>query len=221
MHLKYIRLLFSSESHHYSDWDSPALRVDIQKGKRYGVYRTKMHPTKRAVIGLIGNALGIERGSSELDEIGRSISVKYRAVPPGTKLLNGNMEDRTEAVNWCRISKYVDFQKKSPKRSAGLVIEGGLDPEKETSGFRRNSGKIDKDGGSEVKEVEYLENACFIVYVGGEEDVLRKYHQALLNPKHALYFGKKCCVPNQDIVLKEFELVSPEDMSDVHDCNDV
>lgn len=221
MHLKYLRLLFSSELQHYSDWDSPVLKVDISQKRRYGVYKTKMHPTKRAVVGLVGNALGIERGSAELDRISESITVKYREVPPGTKLLKGNREDTTEAVTWCRISKYLNFQRKNPKRTARTVIMGKIDPNHEKQGFMRNNGKFDNSGMSEIKEVEYLENACFIVYIGADEETLRKYHQALLNPKHRLYFGKKCCVPNQDITLKEFELVDPEDMCNVYDCNDI
>ena len=53
------------------------------------------------------------------------------------------------------------------------------------------------------------------MFVGADEETLKKIYDAIQNPSYALYFGKRSCVPNKPIVT-EFKLV--EELNNVHDC---
>ena len=68
-----------------------------------------------------------------------------------------------------------------------------------------------------IKTVEYLQDYKFDVYVGTDDDTLKKVYDALCNPVYHQYFGKRSCVPSEPIV-EEFKLISEEELKDVHDC---
>ncbi|MBR1862019.1 MAG: hypothetical protein IJ796_09220 [Lachnospiraceae bacterium] len=69
-----------------------------------------------------------------------------------------------------------------------------------------------------VKLVEYLSGYHFDVYIGGDEELLRRIYDAFLCPVYIPYFGKKCCTTNEDMIPETFELLSEEEIGDVHDC---
>lgn len=68
-----------------------------------------------------------------------------------------------------------------------------------------------------IKTVEYLQDYKFDVYVGSDDETLKKVYDALCNPVYHQYFGKRSCVPAEPIV-EEFKLIPEEELKNVHDC---
>lgn len=145
-------------------------------------YKTEKTPTKSAVTGLIGAALGLPRKSEDLAKLYDSIIVKYEIVKKGSVL--------------------TDFQTvKPPKGERFCTVEG----------------KKRKEGDGIIKTIEYLQDAEFYVYIGGEEDLLMKISAALQNPVYEPFLGKKSCFPSYPI-LEDFTLYKQEDIKNVYDC---
>ena len=72
--------------------------------------------------------------------------------------------------------------------------------------------------GQLVKNIQYLQDSEFEVYVGSKNtDLLHNIFDAIRNPEYALYFGKRSCIPNKPIVT-EFKLFSEEELENVYDC---
>ncbi len=144
-------------------------------------YKTEKCPTKKAVTGMIGAAMGIERGSVELDKLRDSVDIKYRLLHKG--------------------SVFIDYQTVRPLHKGDKFVKVG--------------------GGTTVnaliKEIEYLQDYTFEVYVGGEEELLRYIYEAFLNPVYMPYLGKRSCVP-VGTMITDFETVSLEGMENVYDC---
>ena len=51
-------------------------------------FYTENHPTKSAVIGMVGAALGIPRNDSKLDFLYENLDVKYHCEKPGSKIID-------------------------------------------------------------------------------------------------------------------------------------
>lgn len=77
------------------------------------------------------------------------------------------------------------------------------------------SGKLSAD--AIIKTVEYLQDYKFDVYVGSDDETLKKVYDALCNPVYHQYFGKRSCVPAEPIVT-QFKLIPEEELKNVHDC---
>ena len=154
-----------------------------------GTFPTEDHPTKSAVVGMIASALGYERGAVASRELYDKLDVKYEIIKEG--------------------SIFTDFQTVKPLKSQDNYMN-----KHHTNKFTTVSGAlITKQG--ELKYVNYLQDAEFKVYIGADEQTLEEIYNAIRNPVYALYFGKRCCVPNKPIV-GNYELV--EDLDHVFDC---
>lgn len=81
--------------------------------------------------------------------------------------------------------------------------------------FTTVSGKKTTD--AIIKTVEYLQDYKFDVYVGSDDETLKRIYDALCNPAYHQYFGKRSCVPSEPIVT-EFKLIPEGDLKDVYDC---
>lgn len=154
-------------------------------------YNTSVAPTKSAVIGLISSAFGYERGSDKITKLMNSLIIKYTLTKPSTI--------------------FEDFQTIKPLKSQKNYMNKFYIKNQFTTvgGYRRN--------GQLIKNVQYLQDSEFIVYISGNEELLKNIYNALRNPKYALYFGKRCCIPNKPIVT-DFELFNEEDLENVYDC---
>lgn len=157
-----------------------------------GYYKTEKCPTRNALVGMIGCAMGIERKSPKLDDLKKNLDFKYRLLKEGII--------------------YTDYQ----------TIHGLIDPETdEQLGFHRVGGGIHNDGTGLIKRVEYLNDYKFEGYIGSEdesllEDIKKYFH----NPVWSPYLGKRVCIPSVPIVtdgkiLTEKEL---EEINNVYDC---
>lgn len=84
-----------------------------------------------------------------------------------------------------------------------------------SNAFTTVSGKKTTD--AIIKTVEYLQDYKFDVYVGADDDTLKKVYDALCNPVYHQYFGKRSCVPSEPIVT-DFNVVDLGVLENVYDC---
>ena len=187
--MKYLKLVFSAPKQYYAKQGYTPIE---------GWYLTEKHPTKNAVTGFLGAALGIERGDPALGELKNMITVKYTVCSPDLKTV-----DRDH-----HVTTYFDYHTVRPKAGQRFMTVGGTlmasDPNKNCI----------------VKHIEYIADIAFFVYIGAEdENFLRKLHAAIRDPHYPLYFGRKQCMPSRvrSIVPKEFSLLSEEEIGNVYD----
>lgn len=48
----------------------------------------------------------------------------------------------------------------------------------------------------------YLMNADFLVALEGDTSLLERIRDGFLDPVYSLYFGRKCCIPSRDILVR-------------------
>ena len=154
-------------------------------------YMTSIVPTKRAIVGLISCAKGYARNSDDISKLSNSIIVKYKSNTIPILL--------------------EDFQTIKPlkcqKNYMNKFYKGNKFPT--VSGNTRETQLI--------KNIQYLQNADFDVYIGAADELLEDIYNAIRNPVYALYLGKRSCIPNKPIV-EEFILIEEEELSDVYYC---
>ena len=81
-----------------------------------------------------------------------------------------------------------------------------------TNGVMLNAEGKPRGGGSTIiTPKQYLQDACFTVFVWGEETVLDACYNAMLHPKWTAYLGRKSCVPAVPLIPVWVEAVSPEE----------
>ena len=155
-------------------------------------YNTALHPTKTAIIGLIASALGYNRNDPRSAELANSVDIKYSIIKNPTIL--------------------TDFQTVRPLKSQSRYMNK----------FYKNTkfdtfSKLNDSDKSIIKRVQYLQDAEFDVYVGGNDELLNTIFKAIQNPVYTLFIGKRSCVPNKPIVT-DFNLIKEEDLTDVYNC---
>ena len=74
------------------------------------------------------------------------------------------------------------------------------------------------DDRCQVKNIEFVQDAAYDVYVGGDQETLLRIHRALAHPYWPVYIGRAQCVPTKVIVGPNPELISEEDLPDVQNC---
>lgn len=155
-------------------------------------YNSSIVPTKSAIIGLIASALGLPRHSEKLTNLYNTLITKYKVIH------NGQI--------------FNDFQTIKPLKSQKNYMN---------KFYTRNQfntvGGSSRDG-QLIKNIQYLQDSEFEVYVGSNDiELLHNIFDAIKNPEYALYFGKRSCIPNKPLVT-EFKLFSKEELENVHDC---
>ena len=120
-------------------------------------------PTKSGIIGLIGCAMGLERGNADLVKLAQDITIAIRAERAGVKC--------------------VDYQ----------AVTGN--PLMSAAEKRRSSGD------TIITPREYLQDACFVVFIETTDAWRERIVNALENPKWCLYLGRKNCVPSCPIYV--------------------
>lgn len=155
-------------------------------------YNSSIAPTKSAIVGLIASALGLPRKSKQLNDLYNTITTKYKVISSG--------------------QFFEDFQTIKPLKSQSRYMNKFYTRNQ----FNTVGGGI-RDG-QLIKNVQYLQDSEFEVYIGCEDnDLLHKIFETIKNPEYALYFGKRSCVPNKPIVT-EFKLFNEEELDNVYDC---
>ena len=154
-------------------------------------YNTSIVPTKSAVIGLIASAIGVPRKSDKLKYLYDNITTKFKVITAGYI--------------------FEDFQSIKPLKSQNNYMNKFYTRNKFTTS---NGGYRDI---SIIKNIQYIQDAEFEVYVSASDELLKIIFDAIQNPEYSLYFGKRSCIPNKPIVT-EFNLIKEEDLTDVYDC---
>lgn len=185
--MMYLKLRCSSPSQYYARQQYTPME---------GWFLTERHPTKNAITGLLGAALGIKRGDPALNELKKRITVKYTAFDPYTEVVDKNTP----------VGTFFDFQTVRPKEGECFTTVNGKP-------------LTDRKKNSIIKHVEFIQNAGFFVYVGSEdESLLHDIHRALRDPKYRTYLGKKRCILNRPIIGRQFAPLSEKEIGDVYNC---
>lgn len=181
--MKFLKLHLSGVLQYYASQNSATIR---------GNYRTELYPTRDAIIGLVGSALGIPRNDNQLKQLQNELTIKYQDLSKFPSVL-------------------TDFQTIKPLKSQNRFMNRQKPVNKFiTAGGGTNSENI-------LKKVQYLQDAEFNVFIGGQEELLKNIYDAIKNPVYALYLGKRSCIPNKPLVT-EFKLIDEGDLTDVYDC---
>ena len=157
-------------------------------------YNTSLYPTKRAIVGMIASALGYKRKDPRSKELFDSIEVKYSIVKEPIVL------NEFQTIRPLKCQK--NYMNKFNKRNKFKTVSGSSRPE---------------DKNQLIKNVQYLQDAEFEVFIGGSDELLKEIYEALRNPEYSLFIGKRSCVPNSPLVT-EFKLIKKEKLKNVHDC---
>lgn len=146
-------------------------------------FPTETAPTVNALVGMIGRAMGLQRGAREMDIMKERMMFKY--------------------IN----TRYNHPVVKSEFRVTSLMGDERL---------VKMDGTTDDRG--QVKNIEFVQDAAYDVYIGGDQDELLRIHQAFAHPYWPVYIGRAQCVPTKVIVGPNPEILSEEDLPNVHDC---
>lgn len=154
---------------------------------RWDVRDTQPEPTKSGIVGLLGCALGYERGDRRLEEeLDGGLRFGVRVEQPGRVL-----ED---------FQTVTDFL---PTAAGEFRVSGGT----------RSAPALRSDREARPATILsprfYLEDASFLVALEGVEagsDLLPRCASALQRPAWTLFLGRKACVPTRPI----FEALTAE-----------
>ena len=138
-------------------------------------------PTKSGVIGLVGAALGVERGGERLRELARQLTMAVRVDREGM-LLN-------------------DFHTVG---GGVLTAQRGRDG-RPVLKVTHSTGLPE----SEVSQRQYLVDAAFLVALSGAAPLVEDIDAALRRPKWLLYLGRATCQPSAPIAAGLSERADP------------
>lgn len=164
--------------------DAPFQSYSMGRTERY--IKTSLFPTKSAIIGLLGCALGYSRGDERLIILCDNLKMAVRIDSYPINLVDyqtihgGNI--------YAQDSKTGQWVRK--EKSGHLTIESVLQNKEATASG--DSAKI-------VKK-EYLMDAIFTVVLEGEEKILKECVDALNNPIWFYSLGRSNCIPSIPLI---------------------
>jgi CRISPR system Cascade subunit CasD len=146
---------------------------------RWDVRDSAKAPTKSGIVGLLGCALGYERGDERLLQISRQLRLGVRVEHAGRMV-----------TDYQTITDYLP--------TAGGEWKG-RDGRRKSASDLRESGALPA---TIISPRAYLEDASFLVAL--EESapgsgVLEECARALVTPRWPLFLGRKCCIPTRPI----------------------
>ncbi|MGO9166461.1 MAG: type I-E CRISPR-associated protein Cas5/CasD [Candidatus Sulfotelmatobacter sp.] len=133
---------------------------------------TGLYPTKSGVIGLLGAAMGLAKGSSEEAEW----LPKVAALEMTSIVIPRNVPEADGPLPLRRLEDYH------------TVLE-----------TRRASGAMNKD--AVVTRRQYLLEARFGVILAGDRSVLERVAAALQDPIWGVWLGRKSCIPSAPLFV--------------------
>lgn len=136
---------------------------------------TGLEPTKSGVVGLIGCAMGLERGSPELERLDQGALFGVRIDRPGVI-----------STDYQTVSGYH-------RTAAGEFKHSG--------GTAKSLAKAQEyDEATVVSPHEYIHDAIFLVGLEMAADQMLFVRNALAAPRWPLYLGRKSCPPVRPLV---------------------
>lgn len=146
-------------------------------------FPTETAPTMNAIVGMIGRAMGLQRGHEAMDSMKETL-----------------------------LFKYINTRNNRPVVKAEFRVTSLNENER----FMKMDGTSDDRG--QLKNIEFVQDAAYNVYIGGDQDTLSKIHHAFAHPYWPVYIGRAQCVPTHVIVEPNPEFIAEEDLPNVHDC---
>ena len=147
---------------------------------RWDVRDTAIAPTKSGLIGLLGCALGYERGDARLQELNKTLRLGVRVEHPGRVI-----------TDYQTVTDYL------PTAGGGYKLSGSKTVS--TLSSAKSSGVAPA---TIISPRAYLEDASFLVAFeqrDGQSEILEDCAAALQSPKWPLFLGRKSCVPTRPI----------------------
>ncbi|MDX2007841.1 MAG: type I-E CRISPR-associated protein Cas5/CasD [Meiothermus sp.] len=148
---------------------------------RWDVRDTQPEPTKSGVIGLLGCAMGLERGDSRLEELDRGLRFGVRVEAPGRVL-----EDYQTVTDF--LPTAAREYKHSGVKTSKSLQKLREDPTVEPSTI--------------ISPRYYLEDASFLVALETQHHLgpsLAEIAEAVQSPRWTLFLGRKSCVPTRPV----------------------
>lgn len=151
---------------------------------RWDVRDTGSEPTKSAVVGLLGCAMGLDRSNPELEKLDRDLCFGVRVDSPGVI-----------STDYHTVTGYHRTASGEYKHSGG-------------SGTAKRLSSAQEHGESTiVSPRDYLHDAAFLVALVVEpghrancSGLLGHLEDCLRNPRWPLYLGRKSCVPSRPVL---------------------
>jgi len=147
---------------------------------RWDVRDTQPEPTKSGVVGLLGCALGCERGDPRLEELDQALRMGVRVEAPGRI-----RED---------FHTITDFL---PTAAGDFKVSGGT---KSAQALRADP---NARPATILSPRFYLEDAAFLVALAAPDDdsaLLARCADALRRPRWPLFLGRKACPATRPIL---------------------
>ena len=142
---------------------------------------TNYTPTKSAIIGMIGAALGIQRGDSELEELSHSLTIYLnKKTNQSVSILTDFQTERPEKDITMR--EFIQNSFKMPTNKRTPTADGKK-----------------KDMPLPLTNKEYIQNGYFELFVEGNQNLLTEINHAFDFPIYPLYFGRRNCLPTMKI----------------------
>lgn len=162
---------------------------------------TRLFPTKSAVIGLLGCALGYDRRKNRKDLAELSGKIKLGVRMDRSPFIYRDFQSVSGYIEDLNCYILTNNKKKKPINEhikAESVVSGGV------------------GGCSETKILykEYLDDAAYTVVIESDEDTIKQLHSAIRNPKWAYTLGRYNCIPSRPI-YSENDTVFAESIIDV------
>lgn len=145
---------------------------------RWDVRDTGLEPTKSGVIGLIGAAMGLERGNRRLEELDSGLLFGVRIDRPGVV-----------ATDYHTVTGY------HRTAAGGFKHSGGTATTLKTA--------LEHGPATIVSPRDYLHDAAFLVALAGQPTMIEKCATALSSPVWPLFLGRKGCPPTRPLLVAD------------------
>lgn len=142
---------------------------------RWDVRDTGLEPTKSGVIGLLGAAMGLERGNRRLEELDATLRFGVRVDQPGVI-----------ATDYHTVTGY--------HRTAA----GGFKHSEGTATTLKTA--LEHGPATIVSPRDYLHDAIFLVALKGPVELTSEVRSRLMNPIWPLFLGRKSCPPTRPLL---------------------
>lgn len=152
----------------------------------YEERETGTEPSKSQIVGLICAAMGVERGDGKMIAKIAALRMGVRVDVSGVAM--------------------TDFSTAGGGKPATMTITDGPRGLKLISyGVAQSDGDLNSDPNKRaaITRKHYLSDACFLVALEGDDDLVKTIHDALGNPVFGLSLGRKCFKPTMPMKLKD------------------
>ena len=181
---------------------APLMYFTSQTHKAYRtVFPTETHPALSTLAGMLCAALGYSRDNPEAIHIRQSL----RAYYAHTEEINGEYKG---------VYTLMDDQTMTPLRLSIFAPNGAFAApgNKDANGFPCVDGSQDYTRRGITKQVEFIEDGDFTVYLEGPEETLMQWYNAFRDPYYMVAIGKNSCVPSKRIVENEPVILTKEEL---------